>query len=88
MELMMNYFTPPMFRPGPFGIFGGMFAGIFILAVVDFILKLLSSYRAARNGDKVWFVFLLLLNTAGILPAIYLVFFSKKDQAKKTKKRS
>ncbi|HOR23624.1 hypothetical protein KBB76_00375 [Candidatus Saccharibacteria bacterium] len=50
-----------------------------------FLLVLLWSYawkafalwRAARKNDKVWFVVLLLVNTAGILEIFYLFYFSK-----------
>jgi hypothetical protein len=33
----------------------------------------LALWRSARAGQSVWFVVLLIVNTAGILPAIYLL---------------
>ena len=33
---------------------------------------------AARNGAKIWFIVMLVLNTAGILEILYIFFFSKK----------
>lgn len=50
------------------------------LVILDLILKGFALWRAARDNRSYWFVALLVLNTAGILPAIYLLFFSKKDK--------
>jgi len=52
---------------------------VFIIVVIEFILKGMALYRSARNGQKYWFVVMLVINTIGILPLIYLVWFSKKD---------
>jgi hypothetical protein len=48
------------------------------IALIDLTLKGFALYKAARLGEKAWFVILLALNTAGILPAIYLLI--KKDR--------
>lgn len=48
-------------------------AVIIILAVV-LILKGLALYRAARNESIVWFWVILVVNTLGILPLLYLIF--------------
>ncbi|HLD17802.1 MAG TPA: DUF5652 family protein [Patescibacteria group bacterium] len=34
-------------------------------------------WKAARQGEKVWFVVLLLLQTVGVLEILYLFVFSK-----------
>lgn len=34
-------------------------------------------WKAARNGDKWWFIAMLVLNTVGILEIIYIFAFSK-----------
>lgn len=44
---------------------------IFILVAV-LLLKGFAMWKAARLNEKVWFWILLIFNTAGILPAIYL----------------
>lgn len=51
-----------------------------ILAIVvwETVWKGLGLWKAAQNKDKVWFVLILLLNTIGILPIIYLYVISKK----------
>jgi hypothetical protein len=40
-------------------------------------------WRAARKEQKAWYIALLILNTMGILPILYLVFFSKNKKKKK-----
>jgi len=40
--------------------------------------KGVALWRSARNGQKVWFIVMLILNTAAVLEIIYIFFFSKK----------
>ncbi len=47
------------------------------VVVWSFIWKGVALWKAARNGHTAWFVALLILNTVGILPIIYIVVFSK-----------
>ena len=54
-----------------------------ILAIWAIIWKGIALWKAARNGSKVWYVFLLILNTAGILEIIYIFFFSRKTDSVK-----
>lgn len=70
-----NMFYP--FHPGPQILF--LFAPLIIL---DIVLKLLAAYKAAKNGEKVWFVFLIIVNSVGIIPAVYLIFFAQKIKSK------
>lgn len=51
---------------------------IFIIALIELVLKGFALWKSARRGQSGWFVALLILNTAGILPVIYLLWFSKK----------
>lgn len=48
------------------------------LAVWSVFWKGMGLWRAARCGDKVWFVAILLVNTVGILEILYLYVFNKK----------
>ena len=41
------------------------------------IWKGLAMWNAAKNNQFVWFVVCFVLNTAGILPILYLAFFQK-----------
>ncbi len=63
----------------------GFFPAIIIpLVLWSIVWKGLALYKAARNEQKGWFVALLLINTAGILEIIYLLFFSEvKSSAQK-----
>ncbi len=42
--------------------------------------KAMSLWHAVKNGEKAWFVALLIINTFGILEILYLYFFSKNKQ--------
>ena len=46
-------------------------------AIVELVLKGMAMWRASKRNDLAWFVILLVLDTVGILPLIYLLFFSK-----------
>lgn len=43
------------------------------LALLDVILKGWGMWRAARMGKQGWFIALLIINSLGILPAIFLL---------------
>jgi len=51
---------------------------LIVLAIWSLVWKGIALWKAARNADKVWYIVLLVLNTAGILEIIYILFFSKK----------
>jgi len=52
---------------------------LFIIgALWEVVWKGIALWRAARNGHQIWFIFLLIVNSVGILPIIYILFFSKK----------
>ena len=58
-------------------------AGIFLFLIPlvvawDAVWKGIAMWRAARNGNMVWYVALLVVNSAGILPIIYILGFSKR----------
>ena len=54
---------------------------IVVLIVLDLIWeavwKGIALWRAARNGHLIWFICVLIFNTLGILPIIYIFIFSK-----------
>ena len=54
-----------------------------IIIIWAAIWKGIALWRAGKNQNLVWFVFIFVLNTAGILPLIYILFFSKKKGKKK-----
>jgi hypothetical protein len=57
----------------------GFFWLVILLVVVwEAVWKGIALWLAARNGHLIWFIFLLILNTAGILPIIYIFAFSRR----------
>ncbi|MCK9272243.1 DUF5652 family protein [Candidatus Gracilibacteria bacterium] len=52
------------------------------LIIWEIIWKGIALWKAARNGDKNWFIALLIINSVGILPIIYIYFFAKKENEK------
>lgn len=58
-----------------------VFVGFFVLMAWTLVWKGLALWFAARGAQKVWFIVLLVINAAGILEIIYLLFFRRKDEA-------
>ena len=54
----------------------------FIAIIWETIWKGIALWNAGKNKQKEWFIAILLLNTIGILPIIYLLFFKKKEDDK------
>lgn len=50
-----------------------------LLAIIAWVLpwKGVALWKAAKNGQKNWFVALLVLNTLAILEIVYIFYFSK-----------
>lgn len=53
-----------------------------IFAIVEIVLKGYALWFSARRGQKVWFIVLLVVNTLGILPLIYLLINRNKKNKK------
>lgn len=55
-----------------------VFVSFFVVAALwSFVWKILALYRAASRKQKVWFVVLFFVNTAGILEIIYLLIHAR-----------
>ncbi|MEM4263743.1 MAG: DUF5652 family protein [Candidatus Woesearchaeota archaeon] len=52
------------------------------LMVWSIIWKGIALWKCGRNNQLAWFIVLLVLNTAGILEIIYILFFQKKPKKK------
>ncbi len=52
--------------------------GLVLVLIWGIVWKGVALWRAAQNKSKVWFVFLLLLNTLGILPILYIFIFGRR----------
>ena len=53
---------------------------LFAVMVWALVWKGLALWKAARRGESVWFVALLVINTFGILEILYLYVFTKKTK--------
>ena len=65
----------PLGTGGFFG-FGGLLLALVVIWSIAW--KGLALWKSAREGSKVWFMVLLIVNTLGILEILYLYVFSKK----------
>ena len=62
--------------------FGFGWGFVFMAIVIwSLVWKGLALWKSARKGQNVWFVVLLVANTAGILDILYLYVFSKKPKS-------
>lgn len=50
---------------------------LLVLVVWSLAWKGVALWKAARRGEKNWFIALLVINTLGILEILYLYIFSK-----------
>ncbi|VVB81240.1 Uncharacterised protein [uncultured archaeon] len=48
------------------------------LIIWEAIWKAIGLWKSARNNQLYWFIAILIVNSVGILPIIYLAFFQKK----------
>ena len=59
---------------------------LFMLLIAwEIVWKGIALWKAARNNQSRWFVAILVINTLGILPIVYLKFFQKKKPKTKDK---
>lgn len=77
---MRGYFNENFF---PFG--GVVLGGLTLLVILDLVLRGVALWRAAKNSQQYWFIALLIVNSMGILPLVYILFFDK--SRKKNKKK-
>ena len=65
--------------------FGTLLPMLFPLMLLDLVLRGMALWRAGRNNQLAWFIALLIVNSVGILPAIYLIFFDEGRKAQRGK---
>lgn len=51
-----------------------------VLVALSVVLKGVALWRAAKRGERGWFVILLIVNTLGILETLYLRVFSRREE--------
>ncbi len=57
--------------------------GIPFLIAWEMVWKGIALWKAGRNQQLGWFIALFILNTLGILPIVYLLWFSEPTKAKR-----
>lgn len=55
---------------------------IIIFSIWETVWKLIALWKAGRNNQLAWFICIALINTAGILPIIYILIQRNKQQEK------
>ena len=68
----LDYFLPTYGLP--------ITIGFSVLIVWSVVWKGLALWKAAQQGDKYWFIALLVINTVGILEILYIYVFSNKKE--------
>lgn len=51
-----------------------------IIGIWEVIWKGIGLWKSAKGSQKVWFVCILIFNTIGILPIVYILWFQKKKK--------
>ena len=46
---------------------------LIVIALFELVMKLIAMWKAGRNNHLAWFIVIGIINTAGILPIIYLL---------------
>ena len=54
---------------------------ILLLSVWESVWKAIALWKAAKNNQLTWYVCILVFNTVGILPILYIKFFQNKKVA-------
>lgn len=62
---------------------GAAITAISLVALWDLVWKGFALWKAGRSNDKLWFILLLIFNTAGILPIVYIFVVNKGKSTKK-----
>lgn len=68
-QMMASYFS---------NLTPGMILVFVLVALWDGIWKAIGLWKSGNHKQLGWFIIILLFNTLGILPIIYLLFFQKK----------
>lgn len=68
-----------------YNMMNNWFSVLIPFAILDLVLKGFALWKSARKNQNIWFIALLLVNSMGILPLIYLVL--NRDESSKSYSR-
>ncbi|MBI5804172.1 hypothetical protein HY450_02920 [Candidatus Pacearchaeota archaeon] len=57
------------------------------LTIWEVVWKGIALWKSARRNHLVWFVFILIVNSLGILPIVYLILYREKKKVRKTSRK-
>jgi hypothetical protein len=57
------------------------------LMIWELIWKGIAMWKAGRNNQLPWFIAILIINSIGILPILYIAFFQKKTKTSESVKK-
>jgi len=60
---------------------------LIVVQLWDGVWKLIALWKSARKKQLPWFIVLAIINSAGILPILYIFIFSKLDKKSTAKKK-
>jgi len=60
---------------------------LYFLIIWTIVWKSIALWYAGKHQQKIWFIVIAVLSTAGILPILYIFFFQKKPLHKEIKKK-
>ncbi len=69
------------------GLTTSQLAALIILYIWSLIWKAIALWKSARKKQLIWFIILLVANTAGILEILYIFLFSKIKLEEKSGKK-
>ncbi len=55
---------------------------IIVISIFELVLKMIAMWKAGRRNQLAWFIVIGIINTAGILPLIYLLTNRNKETEK------
>ena len=58
-----------------------------VIAIWELVWKGIALWNCGRRNQPVWFIFILIISSLGLLPIIYLLFFKKKMSGEKAVKK-
>ena len=53
---------------------------IIVITVWELVWKLIGMWKAGKNNQLTWFIVMGLINSVGIIPIVYIIFFQKKPR--------
>ena len=81
-------YADPLMMPRALSLYMGV--PMLILSIVllwSVIWKGIALWKSGRHGQMVWFIVLLVVNTAGILDIVYILFFQRKERRRNRSRR-